>query len=500
MVARIAILVALAAAPTGVPAQTGDPMSAIGWLSDSVTAPAVRPEPEKSESVAGPPASVTVATLEQTLPDHAGWRLPDDLGLQADIWGRSSARDLAQLLSAIDLRDSSPSALRDFVRHLVTTRLPPPVDAVADDSLYLARVDMLLQMGFLDDAERLLTQAGHNNPERFRRAFDIALLKEQESEACAAISTTPEISPTVPARIFCLARNGEWDVAALTLGTAEALDLLSDDEEKLLLQFLDPELFEGEPLPQAPLRPSPLTFRLYEAVGERLPTEQMPVAFAIADTTDAVGWRTRLLAAERLAAAGALSLDGFLSVVLERKPSASGGVFDRVADIQAAAEAPTADTLSAAWTSAGVGGYRTLLAPWLTDRLDPDDPFRDGFEIALFAGNVALAQAFSQGTEAERFILATAARASGAPLPPDEFSRAVRRGLAASGPGQRYVQLIEDDRTGEALLRAMDTLASTVSGSNPNAVSDALGLLVSIGLVELAHDIAVQLLLAEGQA
>ena len=213
-------------------------MSAIGWLSESVTAPKVRPTPPPDAGGAELPAAVSVGTINQAVPDTAGWIKPDGIGVPADLWGRSSATDLAKLMRAMSIPSDAPPTLRAFVRDLVVAGLNPPVDAMVDDSLFLARTDTLLSMGALSAADRLLREAGLQDPERFRRAFDIALLTEQETEACVSMAETPEISPTVTARIFCLARNGEWDVAALTLGTARALSLLDDDEELLLLHFL----------------------------------------------------------------------------------------------------------------------------------------------------------------------------------------------------------------------------------------------------------------------
>ena len=62
-------------------------------------------------------------------------------------------------------------------------------------------------------------------PEPFRRWFDIALLIGREDRACDIMLETPQIAPTFPARIFCLARSGDWNAAALSLRTGETLGL-----------------------------------------------------------------------------------------------------------------------------------------------------------------------------------------------------------------------------------------------------------------------------------
>ena len=48
-----------------------------------------------------------------------------------------------------------------------------------------------------------------------------------------------------------------------------------------------------------PGAPDPLTFRLFETIGERLPTAALPRAFAHADLRDVAGWKAQIEAAER---------------------------------------------------------------------------------------------------------------------------------------------------------------------------------------------------------
>ena len=51
---------------------------------------------------------------------------------------------------------------------------------------------------------------------------------------------------------------------------------------------------------------TPLLFRLHEAIGEPLPTGNLPRSYAVADLRDLAGWKPQLEAAERLAVTGAL--------------------------------------------------------------------------------------------------------------------------------------------------------------------------------------------------
>ena len=487
-----------------------DPLSAIEWLSDSVDLPESVADPGGAAQQATLPDAITVAPLDAPVPDRAGTMSARALGLDPGLWGRSAAPDLARAINGLPDARTAPPSLRSFLHDLMVVRLDPPIDASEDDSLYLARLDLLLQLARLDAAERLIEAAGAHEPRRFRRAFDIALLTGAETEACKVIEETPQISPTYPARVFCLARGGLWDVAAITLGNAEALDILTPEEDQLLLHFLDPELFEGEPLPPPPRMPTPLTFRLYEAVGERLPTEQLPLAFAVADLGDTVGWKSRLRAVERRAAVDAVSFERLLSIYTERAPAASGGIWERVAAVQdllraveAGAPDELAGTLPTAWAFADEANYQASLAKWIVEELEGLDLAGQAghvaFEIALLAGRPDIASGFSAGTPEDRFLLAVA-EGRGADVPrADPLGRAVMRGLFATGPGQHYEALIDDGRAGEALLSALAVLMDGAAG-NPDRAAHALALLRELGLDDLARQAAVELLLEEGAA
>lgn len=483
------------------------PLSAIEWLSDSIDIPQMTPESGSGQPTASLPPAITVAPLDSPVPDRAGLVSARSLGLDPELWGRSASADLARAIALLPDARLAPPSLRGFLHDLLIVRLDPPIDATEDDSLYLARLDRLLELGHLAAAKRLIDAAGAPEPRRFRRAFDIALLTGTETDACKIIEETPDISPTYPARIFCLARGGQWDVAAITLGNAEALGILPEDEDKVLLHFLDPELFEGEPLPPPPRLPSPLVFRLYEAVGERIPTDQLPVAFAVADLTDPVGWKTRLRAVERLAAADAVPFERLLSVYSERSPAASGGIWERVRvvrDLLAAIENGDAtalgEVLPPAWITAIDVGYDAALAQWVAPKLQSMN--LDGqakhvaFEVALMAGRPDLAADFAASTAFDRFLLAVAIGNTASPSDADPLGRAVLRGLSALNPSQSHLSMIEDGRSGEALLSAMADLMDSAAG-NPDRTANALALLRHLGLEKLARQIAVELLLKE---
>ncbi len=485
------------------------PLSAIDWLSDTVVAPdTLAPTPAPDDGIAGQlPPNVNVLSLDAPLPDEVGVIEPVDLGLPADLWAQAPASDIAAELSALPT-ELPPSASR-FLRDLLMMKAEAPIDARVDDSLYFARIDKLLAIGHLEDAQTLIDLAPRqDDPRLFRRTFDIALLTGQEGEGCRILDDNPDILPTFPARIFCLARNGKWDVAALTLGTAESLGYLTPEEDALLLKFLDPELFEEDPVPTPTGVPSPLIFRLYDAIGERLATEPLPIAFAEADLRPTVGWKAQLRAAERLTSTGAMTADAFFDKLFERAPAASGGIWDRVDALQKADTAlqdrgEVSNSLAKGWTAAKMSGVQAAIAPRWADelsRLRLDGPSRHAaFEIAVLASRPDLAERFV-GRSLEDRALLNLLTGQEAILPTqDALSRAVRIGLTQIRPSDHLQFVIETRGAGGAILSALRLIAEGRAG-DPNAVSDALTLLKALGLEDLARQTAVELLLEDQSA
>ena len=220
----------------------GEPLSAIDWLSRSVELAPVF-EPPVTETAVTP--GITTTTLAQPSKNPVGILPPRVTGLPQSLWIKSREEDLVALVRAERI-DMLP-AMQDLLKVLMMAEADPPQDAGTNGALFLARVDKLLDMGALEQAKSLIEQATPDTPALFQRWFDVALLTGTEDAACDVMQETPSIAPTYSARIFCLARSGEWPVAALTLNTHRVLGDITPAEEALLSRFLDPELYEGEP-------------------------------------------------------------------------------------------------------------------------------------------------------------------------------------------------------------------------------------------------------------
>lgn len=488
------------------PSAAEGPLSAIDWLSDSITAPAVAPPAGAAVTGGSLPEPVTTQPLDGPNPDAVGLLPPSVTGLPANLWGPGDPAEIARRIRSEPV-ETLPAGQSLLATILLAEADPPPA-AAPDGTLLLARVDKLLDLGLVEEAGALLDRAGSVTPELFRRSFDVSLLLGSEDGACAAMRARPDVAPTFPARIFCLARGGDWTAAALTLGTTRALGQLDPSEEALLSRFLDPELYEADgPLPP-PTRPSPLVFRMHEAVGEPLPTGTMPRAFAHADLRSTSGWKAQIEAAERLARTGALDPNRLLGLYTERRPAASGGVWERVAAVQALDEAldrgdavATARALPVAWDAMLGAGLAPVLSAIAAERLAGlalDEPAAAiAFRLALLSPGYEAAAAARTPADREERLLAAIAR--GLPLPRPEGSAALALAGLAPGalPPARAAALIDAGRLGEALLFALDDLAAGRAG-DPRRMADALATFRAVGLEGTARRAALEyLILAE---
>lgn len=488
----------------------GAPLSAIDWLSDTVAAPVRRVAPEPPSTPPGElPAIVTTPLADRNL-DAVGLLPLAVTGLDRGLWAASDTATLIGLIAAE--RPEPLPALRDLLQTLLLAELTPPGDADGTGAFLLARVDKLLELGALEAAAALVDAAGAPDADLFRRSFDIALLLGTEDAACADQRAAPGIAPTFPARIFCLARGGDWQAAELTLRTAQALGQIAPPDLAMLQRFIAPELYEDEdPLPP-PERLSPLVLRIFEAIGEPVSSTGLPLAFAHGDLTPATGWKARLEAGERLARVGAIAPGQLFDLYGERMPAASGGVWTRVEAVQRFETALAAGDPGAVATS--------LPRVWaaLADR-ELEVPFAEvhaaaltrlpltaeagalAFRVALLGPEYEAAALARTPESPEEAFLAGIARGSlTVPPPPDGLARAIAPVFAASGvppPLSSQVEaLLQGGRTGEAALLAIDKVTGGATG-DLRGVTEGLALLRRLGLEGAARKTALQLMILE---
>lgn len=487
-----------------------EPLSAIDWLDEietvAVTAPYGSPsEPPAANTVAIP--DVTVTPLDAPRLDSVGLLPGTTTGLPATLWQASRTATLVERLEA--LSDDSPlPAIQALYVTLLLAEAHAPDDGDQAARFLAARVSALQRIGAVEPALALVERAGGDVPELFDTWLDLSLLNGTEDRACAALRQTPGLSDRLGARIFCLARAGDWRTAALIHYGATSLGALEEPDATLLALFLDPETIETTAPPPTPEDVTALQFRLFEAVGSARSTRNLPRAFAMADLRGTAGWKAEIEAAERLAQTGALAATQLLGLYTAREPAASGGVWDRVAGIQALDTALTendaeavADALPAAWAAAREMRLETVIAEIFAERLMgmtiPDRARARVLDIALLSPLYeTAAQTLEPVTQRQRFAIGLAKG-----TPSDDRARtpvqsAIASGFAATGPAPEDRQLLDADRSGEAILSAATRLDAR-SAATRSGLGTGIATLRAIGLEDTARRASLQVLLLE---
>lgn len=520
--ARLALALALAAGPAAAQA----PLSAIDWLRD---APAL-PDPASAVLPVTPPATdaapgISVRPLEAVRAEAVGLYPASRVGLPRDIWGPSRADELAALIAILPT-DTLP-ALRDLTYRLLLAEFDPPAPDPADpgaESYVAARIAALVRMGALDQAGALLDTLDPTSPRLAALKFDIRLLLGDDEAACdglvRAVQTAGDAAAaqgSLPAAaVFCQARGGDWEGADRSLAQARAgqagIDAAYID---LLERFVDFDSHSGEGPPVMPENPSPLAWRLLEALGEPVATQGLPLAFAHADLRGTAGWRAQIEAAERLVRGGALPPNRLIGLYTERRAAASGGIWERVRRVQAldgalaqGDPAAVGAALLAVWPQIQEGELEVAFADLFARPLMAAGLSGPAAELAALVGLLSedyeLAALALEGTATPPRLRRLAAIARG--LPPDaarigggDAEAAVLGAFAAPDPTaqtlpETLAARLAEGRLGEELLRALIRIGAS---GDPRMLAEGLALLRHVGLEDIARRTALQALLLE---
>lgn len=476
------------------------PLSAIEWLSETVVEPEGVLQGSEAPVTAGVETpSVSVAALTPENARTVGIARPESKGLPPNLWRGSDTQSLITLINA-QPTNSVPS-LQRLLHDLLVLEAQAPLAQEDAEAFLIARLDKLLDLGAIDQAQRLIEVSDSNSSQIFRRAFDIALLTGTEDLMCDQLRRTPDIAPTFPARIFCLARGGDWTAAALTLETAEALGLISDEDDILFARFLEPELNDGaDPLPP-PSAVTPLIFRVREAIGEYVPTQGLPIAFAHADLRSTVGWKAQLEAAERLTANGSMSPEDFATIYMQRQPAASGGVWDRVAPFQRLTRAIEAGDISGieralppTWEAMQAAGTEAAFSALYADTLKTTDLNAEGQQIADLMALMTRTPGESVETRSNAPQIAfLQSLTTGRPrtLSDDPLEVAIRAAFFARGLPSDFRTLRRASQQGEALLKAIKYFAEGLEGDRQR-LTQSLQALRALGYEDIAISAAIE--------
>ncbi len=485
------------------------PLSAIDWLNkkrnvtnSSDIGKTIRKEPPTTSGAEAP--KVAVSKLSETRLDAVGLLPAQVTGFPVNIWHESTSSELVMLLRNIDV--STNPAIQSLLFRLLLAEGHAPFDSDDSYEFLKARIETLVKYGAVDPALALLERAAPLPAQLVPTLFDLSMLSEALLPACEQVLSLGSSYARDAERIFCTARTGDWMTAHLMLETATALDELEYRQVNLLVRFLDAYEYEEtlEELPP-PLKPTPLDFRLYEAIGEPLATASLPLEFAVNDLTGDHGWKAQLEAAERLKNSGALADNRFFGIFTERPPSASGGIWEKVRLIQQFEQAVNAkDAALAGETLQDVFAkpeFKDLIAPtsrlfanaFLSMDLSPHDR-EAALRLALLSEDFAAVAAMMAPDNAHDALIKAVAMNDFSDIVPNTTIGSVVSEAFRSGRVPFSVSnLIEQHKLGEAILTAIIQFEKGSRGDLQDLM-DSLSTLRFLGLNETAQRATLHLL------
>ncbi len=275
------------------------------------------PAAPASSPIANPPKpgadpGVQVDTLKTISPDTVGILTPEEGGFGADMWFGSSGRFVETMLLRMPINVAS-SSMRDLMRRLLLTPAAMPPDIPGDGSHVVRRVGLLMEMGEIAAAGRLLDAIPGREAinQLVRYEADIRFLTNDNARACALAAaqvTNFDSSYWQKAFIFCQALAGEQDKAALGVALLREIGV----RDQAFFTLVD-RLTGGDTPLESLTDPTPLHLSMARAGKVQLPgdvvTSNKPGILRSIATSPNAPVEIRLEAAERAELAGALDVD-----------------------------------------------------------------------------------------------------------------------------------------------------------------------------------------------
>lgn len=459
-----------------------------------------------------------------------------DLGLPQDMWSGSDPDSAEEALKG--LRPTAYQAANGVLQRFLIATAPPPPGA---EGVAALRARALLDLGAPDAAARLADLArSAKDPAAERAGAEAALIAGRDAVYCSVAHNAVESAARtedldgfwIGMRAYCLAREGN-PMAAVAVSAMRERGRLDPLTAQLIEAMLDPGMkpFVQAPPPEGldPLRLAAL--RQLEipppAAGARIAPLALLPAYLASPTAAP---EAKIVAAERLEAAGAISTSELVSAYERFGGPPGGGPFARARAVLAAAQgvldpAAVAAALIHASVEEGPQGFSSLarsFAPFLASAapgsMQPDLAFavRDSL---LMAGDAEAARRWTpflpsdtpfERADAAALLILT----DPAPQPPlsqedraaleararenDRSARLILMALEGLdpngriGPAAPYVQAAHAGREAEASLGALKALAAEGRTPRPETLAQVMRALSLSGLGADARRIAAE--------
>lgn len=462
------------------------PLSAIDWLDEKNA-----PQPSTNLETPDPiiEREIQVVPLDDISRNSVGLLPARVTGLPSHLWRESRSNALENLLNEFPVEHNS--VIHSFLFNLLLTEADAPAEDQRTHSFLKARIRKLIDLGAVDAAYAMLERAAPLPPSLVPLLFELSLYDTSIEPACDPVLALGPNYPDAAARVYCLARRGDWLTATLVLDATEALGGFTGRTAALLHIYLETETENEIDVNLPPnLRVTALDYRLYDAIGLPLTPDLLPRAFAVSDLSGENGWRAQLFAAERLAQTGAIGDNRFLGIYSANEPSASGSVWDRVAAFQQFETAlrddkNVSETLDRAWAKF----YATDLARTFAN-IFADDIIKRGLTSPAAMDVILMSNQYRSAPETEDFRTFIAHGIMPVMPPNNPIERAIYDAFLEPRIPFGIEQMITQGRLGEAILATLIQLDKGSAG-DVRDLHESLSTLRLIGLEDLARRAAI---------
>ena len=201
-----------------------------------------------------------------------------------DLWSNSNEKVLSEKLNSTP--KFTLSSTHKIFKRLLLVDTNPPLNSIGVKNMgylfLLSRVDQLIKLGAIDEAEEILNYIKEPSIEIMKRKIEVALLNGRLSKACSLANKYPNFKGMLQFKIICLVRKNDWQAAALTFTVGSSLKQFDEKEKQLLLSYLDPDIETDFQIDINVDELSPINFFLMHGKEELLPSEVLPNKYAYA--------------------------------------------------------------------------------------------------------------------------------------------------------------------------------------------------------------------------
>lgn len=223
-----------------IPVFSGEPMSAIDWISKSSRLDIIKPiENDMSKKNQDDIESVLISDLGVTSLNSIGIVSAGDLEIPREIWEDSNEDTLVGLLSNFPYINFLEGKI--FLRKLLIMEASPPKSTNEKNKFLVERLRNLLELGALEEVDIILKLANPNSDSLLKLWEANAFLSARTDDFCDKILSNTNIETSIEVKVICLASENEWDAANFVLNSASVLNKLDTIMQDLLTLYLEPE-------------------------------------------------------------------------------------------------------------------------------------------------------------------------------------------------------------------------------------------------------------------